>query len=43
MDEPVVEKEDVRTIQFLLADILDELQYQTELLEGDDGETEETD
>jgi hypothetical protein len=41
VDEPVIDKEDVRTIQILLADILDELRDQTKLMEDDDGEAEE--
>ncbi len=41
MDEPVIDKEDVRTIQVLLADILNELLYQTWLMEDDDGRAEE--
>jgi hypothetical protein len=38
---PVIDKEDVRTIQLLLADILAELSKQTTLMEDDDGEAEE--
>jgi hypothetical protein len=41
VDEPVIDKEDVRTIQILLADILDELRDQTKLMEDGDGEAEE--
>ena len=33
MDEPVIDKEDVRTIQVLLADILNELLCQSWLME----------
>ena len=37
----MIDKEDVRAIQFLLADILDELREPTRLMEDDDGEAKE--
>jgi hypothetical protein len=40
VDEPVIDKEDVQRIQFLLIDTLDELRKQTKLMEDDDGEAE---
>jgi hypothetical protein len=40
--EPVVDREDVYRIQFLLTDILKEVKRLVELLEDDGGEEEET-
>jgi len=41
MDEPLIDKEDLFRVQFLLLDILKELRAQTRLMEEDDGEAEE--
>lgn len=41
MDEPLSDKEDAKRIQFILLDILKELEKQTSLMEDDDGEAEE--
>ncbi|MEX0673571.1 MAG: hypothetical protein WD981_04890 [Gaiellaceae bacterium] len=42
MGEPIVDREDVYRIQFLLTDILKEVKRLVELLEDDGGEEEET-